>query len=527
MTKRVPNIDASVLGFTPKGAFYNPAEMQMQKMDELWARFFKFDRIIFSLSTILPGTAYSKGRMAHMLLSNPVPQSKALVRYGLDDSFEDRIIMYNLQNESIPRSLKSLLMLTGIKNKKTKEVLLPSVNNARTRRIILEFIFNRSNKSLDELAVKYKVKLRRLIRHALGKYIIHKLLNGDMKVFHKYIGIYNPSAYLAILHIFGKDIGDGKLMFTSFFPKMNHYCTLRDLAKSQKSDRFIEGAKEAHLPPEVLMGFRNYFKLPIEKKAIYERSQMSERQKLQTEAAIKKAGGKVKVNYEKQDIYDLWKALYFKLFNKDDDNFNSIVDAIELLSQDKSHIDFGKTVIIFDCSHSMYGSDKRHLHPFLTGMSIISKLDNVQTVIFAGGTYIKTPSEKWPKVIIPIGVTNLWKPLIEAAKQEPETIMVISDGYENAVKGLFAVVHKHLKDIGYKYNLVHVNPVFAAEMSGARKLVPDEPILAISDYKYLETNFIFGMLQTHSEQIKNILVEKYKTMVLKEASDVKEIKASI
>jgi hypothetical protein len=98
--------------------------------------------------------------ITHLLLSNPTT-GKGLVTkdgpeyplkpVGLDDDFEKNVILYNLDTvsqESMPRALKNLLILTGSDSNARR------INNSRTRSIILEFIFNRDNRQLDALAVK-------------------------------------------------------------------------------------------------------------------------------------------------------------------------------------------------------------------------------------------------------------------------------------------------------------------------------------------------------------------------------------
>jgi len=512
----VPEVDASILQFVPKGGFYNPTDMQMRKMEELWGDFFSFDRIIFALSTILPGTAYSKGRMAQMLLSNPIKQENALVKYGLYDDFEYKVMLYNLMKETPSRSLKNLLMLAGIKDKKTKEIQLPRINNARTRKLILEYIFARPDASLDGLAVKFKQKLRKLIRHALGKQNLHNILKGDSTLFKLHIGRYKPSAMQVMQFLFNVDTES--LIVSEGFKKIALYEQLKVAAAAGNSDDFVKIAEEKQLPVEVLIGYKNQAKLDIDLKKIYEVGQMSNRQKLQTESAAKRTGAKTQVNYYTQDIYDLWKVLYHKLISQETDDFDRVIDAITKKSTEKAAVNFGETVVIFDCSYSMRGSVQRPMHPFYTGLSLVSTLDNIKKVIYVGGSFMNTPSDKWPKLIMPRGGTKLWEALLQAAEMHPETILVITDGYENTVQGSFESVYQYLRDNGHTFKLVQINPVFAAETSGARRIVSTEPALPLTDHKFLETNFIFGLLKSHSEQIKTLLANKFKDIVLKEVN---------
>ncbi|MFW6225892.1 MAG: hypothetical protein ACOC3V_02935, partial [bacterium] len=169
-------------------------------------------------------------------------------------------------------------------------------------------------------------------------------------------------------------------------------------------------------------------------------------------------------------------------------------------------------VIIFDVSKSMEGSEIRPWHPFLTGISLISKLDNIKKIIYAGGNKIRTGIDSIQSVIIPSGATELWKALVEAVELEPKTILVISDGYENTIKGTFNAVYEKLK-AKKEFNLLHVNPVYASEASGARSLVKDIKPMVIDNYKYLKTNVIFELITSDRNLVKKMLISEFKNLV--------------
>lgn len=501
--------DASLLQFSPKGSFYNTEDEQLKKIEEVWDGFLKFDREIFALSTILPGTAYSKGRMSHMLLSTSADRdNKSLVPYGLNDKFESAIIRWNLEHEDMARSLKNLLMLTGPKGKNKS---LKRVNNARTKKVILGYIFNnRSSASLESMSLKFKSKIAKLVRHAIGK-DLPKVLNGNTRLFNKYVGRYNPEAMPILYFLFGKSAG--VKVIGKRFAKLALYSELQSAAKSGNTSKFLEIAAKKILPPEILMGFRNTYKLDVDIGKIYEFGKMSEKQKIQSKAAAGRAGAEIDIDYAKHDIYDLWKLFYLQAVRKQTDDIDEIADAIMKKSEEKLGVDLGDTVIIFDVSKSMEGSIKRQWHPFLTGLSLISKLDNVKEVVYVGGKVIKTGSEKIPSAVIPSGSTALWKALIKAAEHKPKTVVVISDGYENEIKGSFDKVYTKLKEDGIRFNLIHANPVFSSEVSGLRQLTEDVKPMALDNYKYLKTNLIFKLITTDKEQVKKLLAGEYKKQI--------------
>ena len=177
MSETALQIDSGMLQVTPKGAYYEESATQLEAISRMWETLFNYDRTLFCLTSLLSGTGYAKGSMSHMLLSRPqLVTERALIPRELSFDYETKVIMYNLRKERTPRALKNLLMLTGTEGKSR-------VNNARSRRIILEYIFDRDHDSLDSLAINYKSKLKKLIRHALGKQDLTKVLMGDTQTF--------------------------------------------------------------------------------------------------------------------------------------------------------------------------------------------------------------------------------------------------------------------------------------------------------------------------------------------------------
>ena len=505
MVDKSLTIDSGILQFAPKGAFYEEADEQFQRVFQMWKDLFSFDRTLFSLTTLLGGTGFSKGSMNHMLLANPQSTTgKELIPEGMAFDYESKVIKYNLSKERMPRALKNLLMLTG------KEGFI-RVNNSRTRKIILEFIFNRPEREVESLAINYKSKLKKLIRHALGKQTIYNILNGDEKAFNKWIGRYNSKVLPVVYHIFDKEPPWNAGRTTALFVKLLRYWSLRKAAKEGNVDHFRTLMKG--MPTRTVMGFRNTYKVPIDKSEVYEEAKMGSRESLQMESAVKRSGAtKVKeINYKNQDIYDLWKAFYFKLMNNDPENMDKIMEGLDHQSGKVDRIDIGECAVIIDASRSMIGSEERKLHPFLTSLSILSTLENVKDVFYVGGKRVNTPTEDPISVIIPYNSTDLWRGLTEAVITGVPNIIIISDGYENTIKGMFEHTYNHFKKSGYEFNLIHLNPVFSADakMGTSRRLTKDTKPLPVSSYKFLETELIFDRMIENREVIKNLLVNKY------------------
>ena len=508
MTEKLPKIDSGMLQFAPKGAFYEEADQQFQRVFQMWTELFSFDRTLFCLTSLLGGTGFAKGSMSHMLLANPQsPDSKALVPEGMAFDYENKVINYNLSKERIPRALKNLMMLAGGEG-------FVRVNNARARKIILEYIFNRSPKEIEGLAINYKSKLKKLVRHALGKQETHNILNGDDKLFMKRIGRYNAQALPVVYHIFDKEPNrEGQVSVR--YAKIEQYWALRKAAQDGNVDQFRKLMKG--MPNRTVMGFRNTYKVPIDKSEIYEVAKMGDREALQMESAVKRSGAKApkEINYKNQDIYDLWKAFYFKLLSGDPDNIDKVMEGIEHQSSIADRMNIGECVVIIDASRSMFGSEERKLHPFLTSLSILSVLDNVKDVIYVGGKRVTAPTKDPLSVIVPYNQTDLWRGLTEAVMTGAPNIICISDGYENTVKGMFEHTYNHFKESGFDFNLIHLNPVFSADAKtgSSRRLTKDTKPLPVSSYKFLETQLIFDRMIESREVVKQLLVNKYQKLL--------------
>ena len=232
------------------------------------------------------------------------------------------------------------------------------------------------------------------------------------------------------------------------------------------------------------------------------------------QSAAKRSGATIDVNYKKQDIYDLWKVFYHKVMIGDTKDLDKVKEGINnQVEHVITKMDMGNIVVILDASRSMAGSEERPLHPFLTSLSIISSLDNVEDVIMVGGKKQQINTSDY--TIIPSGATDLSKGLIEAVKTGNKKIILISDGYENSVKGMFEHVYKHFKESDPLLDLVHINPVMAADAKEGttRCLVEGIKPLPISSHKFLETELLFTKMLDNRSMVKQLLVTKYKKLI--------------
>jgi hypothetical protein len=509
--KKQLQIDSGILQFAPKGAFYESADEQTKKITEMWKNLFEFDRVLFALITLLNGTGFSKGAMSHMLLSNPQSGSgKELIPQGLSFDYETNVIKYNLFKERTPRALKNLLMLTGRDGFKR-------VNNSKTRKLIFDYIFDRDLSEVESLFLNYKNKIKILLRHAFGKQDLYNILHGNIQLFAKKAGEKYKQFYPVVLYTFNVDVSDvmkGKAHVR--FHRIEKYFKLRNAA--QKGNIIAFQKLMTDMPYRTVLGFRNTYKLKIELKEVVEDSKMSSREALQKQSAAKRVGATVKVDYKKQELYDLLKLFYHKVSTNDKKDLKRISDIIDEKTNELNKMDIGPCCIILDTSRSMEGSQERPLHPFLTSLCVFFSIDNIQDVIYVGGNvnyFDLTGQGDEAPILMPSGCTDIWRALVKAVKAGHKNIIVISDGYENSIKGMFEHTYNYFKKSGYEFNLVHINPVFAADAKtgSSRNLVSDIKALPVSDYKYLETELLFTQMLTNREMVKKMLAAKYQRLL--------------
>ena len=144
----------------------------------------------------------------------------------------------------------------------------------------------------------------------------------------------------------------------------------------------------------------------------------------------------------------------------------------------------------------------------------IPLIEDVKDIFIVSGEW-KNVKDTDKRVVIPANASPLWRGLVDAVVSGAKNIVVISDGYENSIKGMFDHVYKHFKDSGHDFNVIHINPVFAADSKSGttRTLAEDIKPMPVGSYKYLETEFIFNQMIENTEAVKELLIHKYQKLI--------------
>jgi len=110
--------------------------------------------------------------------------------------------------------------------------------------------------------------------------------------------------------------------------------------------------------------------------------------------------------------------------------------------------------------------------------------------------------------------------VLKALKDEPELVLIISDGYENEPSGLTSQlidIYKKKVDTEDRVKIFHINPVFAAEAETTKKLGENIPVAGLRDVKQLQTTYF--LLRAREDVMKAI--EELKTYLLGKKREIK------
>jgi hypothetical protein len=492
LTKKINNFVDAIQNMTPRGSFYDTKNDKIAALQKLHTEMKNLDEDLYKLFMFYPGiNDYNRLSIVGDVLSNK-RLAKVTLPMRVDGSNKlplHRSFAQTLRDNSYPRTLKLFLELRRRK-----------VNNKRLKRTALEFLLG--DPKLVRRAVTYRIKMREVLEHMWGKRttgsIIQHLINGGADCFlDRELLRYRPTEIVAtnfaeaVLFILGAD-------YRYRVPLLKAY-------QASKDD--IDVGLKANLPYETMMGFRNKHFTGYELKVVTEKTAktMTAKQKVTVATkAAKKRSAKVEVDYSKVDPATVYREAY-----RGGELSRKMLDGVErkvgqILS--KFSLSLNKTRLIIDNSQSMGGIGEQENEAISRVLSIAKFLEKASTESKRFYTN-ETDDEELPSVG---GETSFAKLLVRAAKDEPDTIFILTDGYENAPEGLTDLVVKGLRHAGSEAQVVQINPTFAAESSSARSVSKLVPVLPISDLSKLEGTFMKVLMERNEtggiEFYKNLLL---------------------
>lgn len=151
-----------------------------------------------------------------------------------------------------------------------------------------------------------------------------------------------------------------------------------------------------------------------------------------------------------------------------------LTKALEALPQVE-----GRLGIVLDLSGSMDASGERLHHPLALALVLVRLLrERVREVVFAqvGGS----SSLEQDALPLPEGATDIATSCVEVARQNPQAIFVITDGFENIRPGDTEQVVRGLRQLGLAMPIYQVVPLFSAfEQLAQRRLGESIPLIPV------------------------------------------------
>lgn len=139
----------------------------------------------------------------------------------------------------------------------------------------------------------------------------------------------------------------------------------------------------------------------------------------------------------------------------------------------------GRLAVVLDLSASVASSGERAYHPAALGLALSRQLQACicdVTLHLVGGSG-PLGEEELPR---PEGGSDLAGAVLEAARTRPDTILVVTDGYENCRTGDVADVAEGLRRLDPALQVLQVVPRFTpAEDLASRRLADGVPLLPI------------------------------------------------
>lgn len=483
-------LDAATTSFG-RATHYNTREEQQKAEVSAHDGLFAMDRDLYVAFMALPGvTDRSRQIGTKKLLGSSRGDA-----VGLLTPETEREVIYKLIADLPPQRMLKLFDALRVGN---AELGIPKANNARTRKLILRTIL--SSTKLQLWTVKYRSKVASALRHAWGERmagIVRAILAKDGHTrTDKDKGILTKQ----IIRFAGEDNKEAlECVAFALGIRKDHFSLPLFKAFVEAKGDLVKGKK---LPPEVLEGLRSTYHKEVKKEEILKltKDSLSKGQKLAVQKRAKKAG--VKVEIDPLD-YDATRLYIYAFETGMTPEIREALNKRAESAAKRFPTDFESVAILVDASRSMIGDKTQPLRPMAATLAMCDMLSHIgkKAIIECSGGEVRGD------LIHPSGDTDLSEGLIKVLEHAPEVVFVLSDGYENAPAGRFAEVVSAVRKIGIDTPIYHLNPVYAAESSGVRKLADgDVPTLPATNPESIGTSVVRGLIEQDPVQGINALL---------------------
>ncbi len=354
------------------------------------------------------------------------------------------------------------------------------INNRRSRAIARDFMRGRRDLSFD--CVKYRSKVRVIASHS------HLKLEGEL----------------------------GPFLF-------------REWTKRSYNTQLLENFRQAHfsaeavytLPFTVAEGLARKHKIDqvVFLSKIQEKMTMAE--KLRFQSAAERAEVRVDLDLGRMPLTKL--ALYILSLSSEQKNekrtqLETALKKSAAATLRKSPMQLGRVAAILDCSYSSSGSTEKRRRPLGIALAVHYLLQAAAKEYKA----FWTTANHDALLVQARGQTNIAEPLLQALEWKPETVILLTDGWENDPPGVASElirVFKQKFDPSGKVSLIHCNPVFAANNYSLHPISSLIPTVGLRDAEDLPTALGFARFADGSSalaELESYLAERVRSF-LKEA----------
>jgi len=161
-----------------------------------------------------------------------------------------------------------------------------------------------------------------------------------------------------------------------------------------------------------------------------------------------------------------------------------------------------RVAAVLDRSRSSYGAAQARRRPLAVALAVHLVLEA------ACPRYSAHWSFPTPNLVQlePTGHTALGEPLLEALRESPEVVLVISDARENAPSGACEAIASAVKERlpGISPLWVHFNPTFSPDDFQPMALGPSWPVVGIRQVEDLATGFVLASFARRGGQVAEL-----------------------
>ena len=473
---------------TGRASFYNTQEEQVAAESNAHAALLAVDRGIYALMAGLPGASdRSLQQILQHLLDAP---RQAEQSYLLSEDEEATVLAWICEQLPITRLLKLFVSMRQAR-----------INNARARKLILRSILG--SHRLPLWCTRYRKKLRLALSHAWGQRMTSILCailkkpedareKHEKRILQQQVLRFAPAHKAASLcecvsFLFGNEAEDAKE------PLLRSY---HEAKSSLEAGRL--------LPYETLEGLRSTYHKDRTSAEVLEltKKQLTDGQKIGLQRKAEESQVTVEMDPLRYDATRLYLYAYARGMTQE------IRKALKQKAQEAAGlfpIQADRVGILVDASASMAGHDSQALRPIATSLAVCDMLQEAARieafVEIAGGRV-----DEQTQMLLPEGESSLAMGLIRLLKKGPDTLFILSDGYENAPAGRLAEVIEQARKLGLKMPIYQLSPVVAAESAGVRSLAPTQiATLPINAAHQMGLPFFKAMLQQEPQKALPLL----------------------